>query len=269
MARGHLGHLERVGEAGALVVVREHEHLGLAGQAAERRARAGSGPGHARSRCAPGPGASCRARSPAPEARVAPAASVACSSSSRAGRSSGRAGPTSAGAPSWARRTGRSGASTRWPAMVPAQATARSPGGGVTLRSTPRAYGPAPTLPAEPVRTGGTGSRLTPGRPVAVVGCRTSWTSVPSTSRAVTAVPAASRSAVRPTRPWAVRTAATAARAATSGWWRTATSPRCWRSGTTRTARPPAGPTVRDASARVPGRRHGRAGPRRHRDQGP
>ena len=34
--RGDLGDLERVGEAGALVVVGEHEHLCLAGQAAER-----------------------------------------------------------------------------------------------------------------------------------------------------------------------------------------------------------------------------------------
>ena len=34
--RGHLGDLEGVGEPGALVVVGEHEHLGLAGQAAER-----------------------------------------------------------------------------------------------------------------------------------------------------------------------------------------------------------------------------------------
>ncbi len=34
-ATGHLGHLERVGEAGALVVVREDEHLGLAGQPPE------------------------------------------------------------------------------------------------------------------------------------------------------------------------------------------------------------------------------------------
>ena len=34
--RGHLGHLECVGEAGALVVLGEDEHLGLAGQAAER-----------------------------------------------------------------------------------------------------------------------------------------------------------------------------------------------------------------------------------------
>ena len=33
--RGHLGHLQRVGEAGALVVVGEDEHLGLAGQPAE------------------------------------------------------------------------------------------------------------------------------------------------------------------------------------------------------------------------------------------
>jgi hypothetical protein len=35
---GHLGDLEGVGEAGALVVVGEHEHLRLAGQAPERRA---------------------------------------------------------------------------------------------------------------------------------------------------------------------------------------------------------------------------------------
>ena len=35
-AGGHLGHLERVGEPGALVVVGEDEHLGLAGQATER-----------------------------------------------------------------------------------------------------------------------------------------------------------------------------------------------------------------------------------------
>ena len=35
-ARGHLGDLERVGEARALVVLREHEHLGLARQAPER-----------------------------------------------------------------------------------------------------------------------------------------------------------------------------------------------------------------------------------------
>ena len=34
-AAGHLGHLEGVGEAGALVVVREDEDLGLAGQPAE------------------------------------------------------------------------------------------------------------------------------------------------------------------------------------------------------------------------------------------
>ena len=33
--RGHLGHLQGVGEPGALVVVGEHEHLGLAGQPAE------------------------------------------------------------------------------------------------------------------------------------------------------------------------------------------------------------------------------------------
>ncbi len=33
--RGHLGHLEGVGEARALVVVGEHEHLGLAGKPAE------------------------------------------------------------------------------------------------------------------------------------------------------------------------------------------------------------------------------------------
>ena len=35
--RGHLGHLQGMGEAGALVVVGEHEDLGLAGQASERR----------------------------------------------------------------------------------------------------------------------------------------------------------------------------------------------------------------------------------------
>ena len=35
---GHLGHLEGVGEPGALVVFREDEHLGLAGQSPERRA---------------------------------------------------------------------------------------------------------------------------------------------------------------------------------------------------------------------------------------
>ena len=33
--RGHLGHLEGVGEPGALVVGREHEDLGLPGQAPE------------------------------------------------------------------------------------------------------------------------------------------------------------------------------------------------------------------------------------------
>jgi len=34
---GHLGHLERVGEPRALMVVGEHEHLGLAGQTTKRR----------------------------------------------------------------------------------------------------------------------------------------------------------------------------------------------------------------------------------------
>ncbi len=34
---GHLGDLERVGHAGALVIVGEHEHLGLAGEPPERR----------------------------------------------------------------------------------------------------------------------------------------------------------------------------------------------------------------------------------------
>ena len=36
-ARGHLGHFQGVGQAGALVVVGEHEDLGLAGQPAEGR----------------------------------------------------------------------------------------------------------------------------------------------------------------------------------------------------------------------------------------
>ena len=36
MARGHLGHLEGMGQAGALVIGGKDEHLGLAGQAAER-----------------------------------------------------------------------------------------------------------------------------------------------------------------------------------------------------------------------------------------
>ena len=35
--RGNLGHLERVGQAGALVVLRKHEDLGLAGESPKRR----------------------------------------------------------------------------------------------------------------------------------------------------------------------------------------------------------------------------------------
>ncbi len=47
-----LGHLERVGQPGALVVLGEHEDLGLARQATERRWRGGCGRGRARSRSA-------------------------------------------------------------------------------------------------------------------------------------------------------------------------------------------------------------------------
>ena len=91
MAGGHLGDLERVGEPGALVVVGEDEHLGLAGQAAERGGvqdavavaleagaqRIGLLLGRARAPGAPRPG-------------WRPAASSASSASSRAARRTAR-----------------------------------------------------------------------------------------------------------------------------------------------------------------------------------
>ena len=64
--QGHLGDLQGVGQPGPLVIVGKHEHLGLAGRAAEMRSSAGSGPGPARSRLPCGSGSSGIRRSPAP-----------------------------------------------------------------------------------------------------------------------------------------------------------------------------------------------------------
>ena len=102
--------------------------------------------------------------------------------------------------------------------------------------------------------------------------CPDSSTSASSTSAAATAAPAACRPAARRTCPRAGPTAATAATAATSGWWPTATWPRCWPSATTRTAGPAAARTARARSATAPGAptslvrgARGHRGPRRRR----
>ena len=70
--------------------------------------------------------------------------------------------------------------------------------------------------------------------------CRTSWTSVASTSRAATAARDASRSAARPTSTGGARRRRWWQAAATCGSWPTATWHRCWPSATIPTARPPA-----------------------------
>jgi hypothetical protein len=87
--RGHLGHLECVGEAGPLMVLGEDEHLGLAGQAAERGGVEDPVPVPLEAGApgvrflGPGP------LTPAPTARVAPGARNPSSRSSRASRSRG------------------------------------------------------------------------------------------------------------------------------------------------------------------------------------
>ena len=67
-----------------------------------------------------------------------------------------------------------------------------------------------------------------------------------------------------PRAPRAGPTAATAARAATSGWWPTTTSPRCSPSGTTRTAGPATAPTASARGATGSRRRPPRPGARGH-----
>ena len=121
--RGDLGDLEGVGEAGALVVVGEHEHLGLAGQAAERRRRGGCGRGRARSRCATSSGSSGRPRSPAPTARVADGDSALVLALLAGGAVAPAAASTPAHESAWARRTDRR---RGVPAIVAAQRSARS-----------------------------------------------------------------------------------------------------------------------------------------------
>ena len=98
-AGGDLGHLEGVGEAGALVVLGEDEDLGLAGQAAEGRWRAGCGRGRARSRCATRRAPRARHAVAGVRARVAPGARSASSSSSRAPGRPARRLPPAAGPP--------------------------------------------------------------------------------------------------------------------------------------------------------------------------
>ena len=103
--RGHLGHLEGVGEPGPLVVVGEHEHLGLAGQAPEGGGvqdavavalEAGAGRvGLLR------PPAGARPRRPGWR-RAAMAASSIASRSARP--SSGCRGPTTGAASPWAKQ---------------------------------------------------------------------------------------------------------------------------------------------------------------------
>ena len=91
-----------------------------------------------------------------------------------------------------------------------------------------------------------------------------------SARRPATVGPGVCRSGGRPTCPGAGPTAATAARAATSGWWPTATWPRCWPSGTTRTAGPRTASTARARrSTAPPGDRPRRPGARGHPGQGP
>ena len=135
--RGHLCHLEGMGQACALVVLGEHEDLRLSRQATERAWHGGCGRGHARSTCATdrAPRARAGCRRPTGGWRRAPAASPRapgappCRSAPRAARSASAdpgAGPTRAWESAWARRTG-----PEYPAIVAAQRALRSDARGL------------------------------------------------------------------------------------------------------------------------------------------
>ena len=129
--RGHLRHLERMGQAGALVVVGEHEDLRLPGEAPE-----GAGVQDPVA-VALEAGAervgrlvvTAAARAPA---RVAPGARCRSSSASRSSRRSERTGPTLAWLSAWASRSAGEAAGLpsagrpSCPAIVDAHACARS-----------------------------------------------------------------------------------------------------------------------------------------------
>ena len=101
---GHLGYLEGVGEPGALVILREDEHLGLAGQrrnAVPCRTRSRSRSKQVRS----GSGSSGRIRSPAPIPGVAAGLEIGSPPDSRSLRPITSQGSIVARLSTWAVRT--------------------------------------------------------------------------------------------------------------------------------------------------------------------